>query len=100
MITSGIDCGARNTKAVILKDGEIIGKAKVPTSFDLEAVAEGSLDNAHQNAGISKGDIQRIGNRLMRNTSARFQTPKVYSSYWTPITMCCLSEAPPICVRT
>jgi len=25
MITAGIDCGAKNTKAVILKDGEIIG---------------------------------------------------------------------------
>ena len=26
MITAGIDCGAKNTKTVIIKDGKIIGK--------------------------------------------------------------------------
>ena len=31
MITAGIDCGAKNTKSVIMKDGTIIGKASVLT---------------------------------------------------------------------
>ncbi len=35
MIVAGIDCGAKNTKTVIIKDGEIIGKGKVLTGFDL-----------------------------------------------------------------
>ncbi len=26
MITAGIDCGAKNTKTVIVKDGKIIGR--------------------------------------------------------------------------
>jgi activator of 2-hydroxyglutaryl-CoA dehydratase len=29
MITAGIDCGAKNTKTIIMKDGKIIGKGKV-----------------------------------------------------------------------
>ena len=36
MITAGIDCGAKNTKTIILKDGEIVGKGMVLTGFDQE----------------------------------------------------------------
>ena len=60
MITAGIDCGAKNTKTVILKEGEIIGKGMVLTGFDPEKAVEGSLEKAIQAAGISRGDIQRI----------------------------------------
>ncbi|MCK7504740.1 MAG: hypothetical protein MZV70_12080 [Desulfobacterales bacterium] len=34
MITAGIDCGAKNTKTVIMQDGNIIGKGMVLTGFD------------------------------------------------------------------
>jgi activator of 2-hydroxyglutaryl-CoA dehydratase len=34
MITAGIDCGAKNTKTVIMQDREIIGKVMVLTGFD------------------------------------------------------------------
>ena len=34
MITAGIDCGAKNTKTVILKDDKIIGRGSVLTGFD------------------------------------------------------------------
>ena len=34
MISAGIDCGAKNTKAIIMKDGQIIGKGQVLTGFD------------------------------------------------------------------
>ncbi|MBW2431260.1 MAG: CoA activase [Deltaproteobacteria bacterium] len=61
MITAGIDCGAKNTKAIILKDGEIIGKGMVLTGFDLEKAVDGSLTQALESAGISRDDIQRIG---------------------------------------
>ena len=60
MITAGIDCGAKNTKTVILKDGEIIGKGLVLTGFDLGKAVEKSLDTAIQAAGIARDDIQRI----------------------------------------
>jgi activator of 2-hydroxyglutaryl-CoA dehydratase len=35
MITAGIDCGAKNTKTIILKDREIVGKGMVLTGFEM-----------------------------------------------------------------
>lgn len=61
MITAGIDCGAKNTKTVIMKDGQIIGKASVLTGFDQAKAVNESLENAIQAAGISRDDIQKIG---------------------------------------
>jgi benzoyl-CoA reductase subunit D len=61
MIVAGIDCGAKNTKTVIMKDGQIVSKAKVLTGFDQKKAIDASLDKAIQAAGISKGDIARIG---------------------------------------
>ncbi len=61
MITAGIDCGARNTKTVIMKDGEVIGKATVLTGFDQNKAVSESLEKALQAAGISRGDVKKIG---------------------------------------
>ena len=60
MITAGIDCGAKNTKTIILNDGEIIGKGMVLTGFDQEKAVEDSFAQAVENAGISRDDVQRI----------------------------------------
>lgn len=60
MITAGIDCGAKNTKTIILKDREIIGKGKVLTGFDQEKAVAESLEQAIKAGGISKDDIQKI----------------------------------------
>jgi len=61
MIAAGIDCGAKTTTAVILKDGTIIGKGMVPTGFDQVDAVENSLDRALKQAGIARKDIQRVG---------------------------------------
>lgn len=61
MIAAGIDCGAKTTKAVILKDGTIIGKGMVLTGFDQVNAVENSLDRAVKQAGIARKDIQRVG---------------------------------------
>ena len=61
MITAGIDCGAQNTKTVILKDGQIIGKASVLTGFDQEKAVKGSLEQALEIAGIARDNIEKIG---------------------------------------
>ena len=61
MITAGIDCGAKNTKTVILKDGRIIGKGSVFTGFDQEKAVNGSLEKALKMAGIARDDIEKIG---------------------------------------
>lgn len=60
MITAGIDCGAKNTKTVILKDGKIIGKGMVLTGFDPGMAVENSLDKAVKQAGIARKGIQRV----------------------------------------
>jgi benzoyl-CoA reductase subunit D len=60
MITAGIDCGAKNTKTIIMKDGKIIGKGKQLTGFDQKLAVEKSLEAAIQAAGITRDDIQQI----------------------------------------
>jgi benzoyl-CoA reductase subunit D len=60
MIVAGIDCGAKNTKTVIMKDGAIVGKGLAPTGFDLTRAVEGSFNRAMQQAGITRADIRRI----------------------------------------
>lgn len=59
MIVAGIDCGAKNTKTVIIKDGEIIGKGKVLTEFDQFAAINGSVKAALADAGIFKANIEK-----------------------------------------
>jgi benzoyl-CoA reductase subunit D len=60
MITAGIDCGARDTKTVILRDGEVIGRGKDLTGFDPGKAVEAALTRAVTQAGIDRGAIQKI----------------------------------------
>jgi len=60
MITAGIDCGAKNTKTVILRDRVIIGRGLVPTGFEQGQAVKDSLDRAIHQATIDKRDIDRI----------------------------------------
>jgi benzoyl-CoA reductase subunit D len=60
MITAGIDCGAKNTQAVILKEGRIIGKAMLATGCEQERAVEESLAQALEDAGIAKEDVHTI----------------------------------------
>jgi benzoyl-CoA reductase subunit D len=61
MITAGIDCGAKNTKTVVIRAGHIVGKASVLTGFDQKQAVEASLAKAIEQAGIARADIQKIG---------------------------------------
>jgi len=61
MITTGIDCGAKNTKTIIMKNNRIIGKGSVLTGFDQKKAVQESLDKAVQVAGISRDDIDKVG---------------------------------------
>jgi benzoyl-CoA reductase subunit D len=84
MIMAGIDCGAQNTKTVILKDGKIVGKAKALTGFDQEKAVENSLKKAVQAAGIDREDVQRIcrtgyGKDLIKIADAQVDDMKAMS---------------------
>ncbi len=61
MITAGIDCGAKNTKTVILKDDKIIGRGSVLTGFDQAQAVKESLEIALKNAGVNQDQIEHIG---------------------------------------
>lgn len=60
MVTAGIDCGAKNTKIVILKYGQILGTASVLSGFDQMAAAEQALHDALQKAEITQTEIKHI----------------------------------------
>lgn len=60
MITAGVDCGAKNTKVVVMKDGVIVGKASVLSGFDQQASAEEAYNLALQQAGLSRSDVQHV----------------------------------------
>jgi benzoyl-CoA reductase subunit D len=61
MITAGIDCGAKNTKTVVIKDGKIIGRGIVLTGFDQAQAVKESLELAVKDADVSGADITHIG---------------------------------------
>jgi benzoyl-CoA reductase subunit D len=60
MISAGMDCGAKTTKAVLMKDGQIIGKAKVVTGFDQKKSILEAWDLALKEAKCSAGDVNRL----------------------------------------
>jgi len=61
MITAGIDCGAKNTKTVIVKDGRIVGRGIVLTGFDQAQAVKESFELALKDAGIARSDLAHVG---------------------------------------
>lgn len=59
-ITAGIDCGAKHTKTVLMKDGKILGKGMGITGFDLKKAAEKSLEAALNAACIRREEVGQI----------------------------------------
>jgi len=59
-ITLGIDSGSSTTKAVVMKENEIVGTGWLPTTEVLKS-AEGAVDLALAEAGLTMNDIQAIG---------------------------------------
>ena len=60
MITAGVDCGSKNVRVVILKDGEIIGHSMVPAGMDTGKAAQEAYDKALTDAGIAADDIEKV----------------------------------------
>jgi benzoyl-CoA reductase subunit D len=61
MTTAGIDCGAGNTKTVIIKDGRIVGRAAVLTGFEQSRAVRESLELALKGAGVSSDLLNHVG---------------------------------------
>ncbi|KLU61256.1 R-phenyllactate dehydratase activator [Peptococcaceae bacterium CEB3] len=60
MITVGIDSGNRNTKAVVLKDGQVIGKALILTGFDANESAGQAYELALRAARIDSAEVTAV----------------------------------------
>lgn len=60
MITAGIDMGAKTIKVVVLRDGHVVGKAIRVGGFDAAGVARAVMAEALGEAGIGRGDVQRV----------------------------------------
>ncbi len=59
-LTAGIDSGSTTTKAVIMKDDEIIGSGWVPTIKVIESATE-AFDQALEEAGVKRENIKAMG---------------------------------------
>ncbi|WP_319506369.1 methanogenesis marker 15 protein [uncultured Methanolobus sp.] len=59
-LTAGIDSGSTTTKAVIMRDNEIIGSGWVPTIKVIDSATE-AFNQALEEAGVKQEDIQAIG---------------------------------------
>jgi predicted CoA-substrate-specific enzyme activase len=71
MITAGIDVGVENTKAVVLKDGTIIGKAKGPSGFaDRPVMIDAVYKEALKAADVEADDIDSV----VATGKGKFQT--------------------------
>ncbi|AGA68246.1 CoA-substrate-specific enzyme activase, putative [Desulfitobacterium dichloroeliminans LMG P-21439] len=60
MITVGLDSGNQNTRAVVLKDGKIIGRASGMTEFDAKLAAEKIFGIALASAGVQREEISAV----------------------------------------
>jgi putative methanogenesis marker protein 15 len=59
-ITIGVDSGSSTTKAVVMKDNEIVGEGWIPTTDPVESADE-VIEAALKGAGISRTDVDAIG---------------------------------------
>lgn len=60
MITAGVDVGSVATKAVVLRDGDVLGSALARTGADPRAAAEEVLRAAAGRAGTTREQIERV----------------------------------------
>lgn len=60
MITAGIDCGTKNIKAVIMKDGRILGRAMIQAGPDTGVSSNEAYDRALDAAGLKRSDVAKV----------------------------------------
>jgi benzoyl-CoA reductase subunit D len=60
MITAGVDCGSKNVRVLILKDGEVLAKSLVPAGMDTSAAAEEAYQKVLAEAGITGNDLEKV----------------------------------------
>ena len=60
MICIGLDCGAKTVKAVVLKDGRIVGRAAKLARLDTARAARAACAESLETAGLTRSDVARV----------------------------------------
>ena len=61
MITAGIDIGMENVKAIVMKDEKVLGRGRgLSGGAGRAAAAEAALGDALKEAGLAKGDVEKL----------------------------------------
>lgn len=60
MVTAGIDMGAKTIKALVLRDGEVVGRAMKLGGFDTAQSARDVMAEALKQAGVSRSDVSGV----------------------------------------
>ena len=61
MIIAGIDAGVETIKAVIMKDGKVVGRGKAPSGgVDRPEQARQAYEAALKEAGVGEGDVEAV----------------------------------------
>ena len=60
MTTAGIDCGAKMTKVVLLRDGGVLAKSQTVTGFDQKEAVQKVVDEALGTAGLSLDQLDGV----------------------------------------
>ncbi len=60
MIVVGIDAGAATTKALVIKEKEIIGYTINPTGFDFKNAAKTAYENVLSKVGIEDKEVDKV----------------------------------------
>jgi len=81
-ILAGLDAGHINTKAVIMREKEILGYCTVRTGFYAVAAGKAALDEALDRAGISQGELGEIVATGIFRDSAK--EPPLYATHAVP----------------
>ncbi len=77
MITVGIDSGNRNTKAVVLKDGEVISKYITLTGFDANETATEACKKALEKVGLRARDVAAVASTGVGRSEVKFAKDNV-----------------------
>lgn len=60
MITAGIDMGAKTIKVVVLRDGDVAGKAMTVAGFESQEAAQRAYAAALDEAGITQDQVEHV----------------------------------------
>jgi benzoyl-CoA reductase subunit D len=60
MTTAGIDCGAKMTKVILLKDGDVLAKTQTVTGFDQKEAIEKVMVEALKQANLNLDQLDGI----------------------------------------